>query len=233
LDISTQDYEKRRTSFELCTWINEQLHELEKEPNFEELYFERKGHNIKQLLEEAIPISKLALYFHRPWSNIYVSCFTDNRDHDAVIEIHRPQNQVESIKIEVTTTEDEASTLRRQALSREGMVFLTGPITRQGRKIISEGDMIDVEEQLAGIIDVTINRIKRKFLNTYDNETAILIYVNSYQDIPHRHRFQVIQSVKELLTTKRRDIYGVYITYSYNFGVDGIRNNYPDIEHSS
>ena len=46
MEIAQDEYQKRRHIFEFCNWINEKLYELELKPNFEELYFEKKGNRI-------------------------------------------------------------------------------------------------------------------------------------------------------------------------------------------
>ncbi len=107
---------------------------------FEEIYFERRGKNIKKLLEEAIPTSRLGLYLWRPWREISVTCLADDGAHDSIVTIH-DRHKTETIKIEVTSTETDETTMRRQALSRQGFVFMTGLVRREGRQIMSEATM--------------------------------------------------------------------------------------------
>jgi len=229
LHISDEEYQQLRTSFDLCSWINDKLHELEKENDFEELYFERRGKNIKQLLEEAIPVSHLGLFFHRPWTTINVTCFSDNRDHDAVIEIRDPQGHIARVKIEVTTTEDAYSTMRRQALSRYGHVSLTGLIRREGRTFITEPEMVDIKDTLNEIYNITMTRLRRKLANIYDDTTAILVYVQSYTTLSARFKCGLVEAARELLIAKNPALYGIYFTYSLGYGVDGIRNNSSEL----
>lgn len=63
--ITTAECEKRRHAFDLCTWINSKLLELEATGSIDGLYFERKGEArpIKKLLEEAVPASRLAFTY--------------------------------------------------------------------------------------------------------------------------------------------------------------------------
>ena len=98
MDISNSEYEQPRSIFQLCDWINSKLHDLEQVDNFEERYFERKGENIKKLLEEAVPVARLGLYFWRPWRDISVTCLADNQPHDAEITLQDP-HETETIKM--------------------------------------------------------------------------------------------------------------------------------------
>lgn len=62
MNISNSEFERPRSVFQLCEWITSKLRELEKSPAFEELYFERRGQNVKKLLEEAVPVARLGLH---------------------------------------------------------------------------------------------------------------------------------------------------------------------------
>jgi hypothetical protein len=70
MNISNSEYEKPRSVFQLCEWINSKLRNLKQDPAFEELYSERRGKNIKKLLEEAVPSARLGLYLWRPWRDV-------------------------------------------------------------------------------------------------------------------------------------------------------------------
>ena len=48
MSITKIEYEQRRYIFDFCAWINEKMLELEKEPNFDEIYFERKNPIVKK-----------------------------------------------------------------------------------------------------------------------------------------------------------------------------------------
>lgn len=226
MDIAQEEYQIKRHIFEFSNWINERLYELDQKSNTEELYFERKGAVIKKLLEEAVPVSLLGLYFSRPWNNVYVQCLIDNPDYDAVIEIQTPhQKSSKKLKIEVTTTEDKFNTMRRQALSRDGFVHFTGPVKREGREIITEGKFVDVEEETEKIIDLTLERLKKKLANAYDEETVILVYITTYWRFANHHRYNLIEQTKYLLKERNPTLYGVFYCYSLNLGVDGAISN--------
>ncbi len=227
--ISINDYEQRRHIFDFCRWINQKLYNLEKERDFETLYFERKG-VVKKLLEEAVPVSRLGLYLCREWNDVFVQCLTNNPSYDAAIEIQNPTDR-EKIKIEVTTTEDDDSTMRRQALSRKGFVHFTGKVRREKRNIISEGEFVDVEEECTKLVQLALQRLELKLSNTYDSATAILIYFTNHRMLLHHHRFNLIKQVKQILGERKPALYGVFFCYDSNFGVDGVKNT-PQYDYS-
>lgn len=177
--IPEAEYVRRRSSFELCKWINQKLAEMRGTGRFDELYFERSDSrtNIKKLIEEAIPLSRLGLYLSTPESEVYLTCFADNRGYDAVVEVtgftHR------TFKVEVTTTETETSNLRRQALARYGRVPLTGTISKKDREITASGEMVRADEEDERCISLMFDRMQRKVESgRYDRETAILVLLN-------------------------------------------------------
>ncbi len=63
MNIPINEYEQKRHIFELCNWINEKLAEMETISDFNIIYFERNGENVKKLIEEAMPLASLGLYF--------------------------------------------------------------------------------------------------------------------------------------------------------------------------
>lgn len=226
MDIFDDDYQQKRHIFDFCRWINQKLGDLNKEPNFEELYFERLGGNVKKLLEEAIPVSRLGLYLYREWSDVFIQCFADNREYDAVIEVQDPSSKY-VIKVEITTTQNDDSAMRRQALSRNGFVHFGGLIKREGRTIISEGEFVDVDEESKKLVQLALQRLELRLKNTYDERTAILVYVDAFRILAHDYRFRLIEQVKTLLRERNLALYGFFFCYGSNLGVDGIVNRPP------
>src|SRR5688572_21803583 len=113
--IPQQEYEQERHVFDACRWINEKLTQMGREPDFHALYAERKERTVKKLIEEAMPIVALGLSFYRPPDDVFIRCLLDTPQHDGTLRV-QGFNQL-SLKVEVTTTETDDSTLRRQALA--------------------------------------------------------------------------------------------------------------------
>jgi len=228
IGISTEEYERRRNAFELSAWVNEKFRALETSDHFERQYFERIGENIKRLIEEAIPVSRLGLYLATPGKDVFVQCFSDNRPYDAEIEVDRGGQ--ERFRVEVTTTDEPpASTLRRQALSRKGIVSLTGSIRRAGGSVSDEPQMIDVAEEEERQVRLALTRLKSKAESgRYDNNTAILVYLTDCWVWPlHGLRANLMRQTDHYLTTVEPDIHAVYFCYMQNHCVDGMSARRP------
>lgn len=129
VDILTAEYTQRRHAAELPRWINEKLEAIRTGGRFDEQYFERLGLNVKRLIEEAVPLSRLGLFLWTPGREVYVTSLADNRNYDGKIEIkgYKPG----SFKVEVTTTETDESAWRRPGLFARG-VLDTGRSDAQG-----------------------------------------------------------------------------------------------------
>jgi hypothetical protein len=225
MHISQAEYEQKRSIFDLCQWIPQKISELEKLPDFNALYFERTQPTIKKLLEEAIPISYFGLYNYKPHRHINVTCLTGTQPYDAELEIvTRDETQI--IRVEVTTTEDEVSTMHRQALARDGSVHLTGAIKRDGRKIITQPKMVDLDVERKAVINLAYERFVRKIDHGYDENTAILVYITSHWDISVRQRLELLEKTRKYLRVNSPGIYGVYYCYYRNDGIDGIQNRH-------
>jgi hypothetical protein len=221
MNISTNEYEQRRHVFDLCNWINAKLAEMQTFPDFETIYFERQGINVKKLFEEAIPLATLGLYFYRPAKEVHLNCLTGNQRYDAELSVSGWSNF--NIKVEVTTVETDETTMRRQALSRHGTVFMTGTIRRDGRNIISEAEMVDTDIENKKWIDLAFERCLKKIEHGYDEDTAILVSFSNFRHIPLRYRAQLLERTERHLLVERPHIYGVYYSYGDDFVVDGLK----------
>lgn len=226
MNISNTEYEQKRHVFELCKWINEKLVEMETFSDFDTIYFERKGKNIKRLIEEAMPLAALGLYFFKPAYDVYLQFLPENDSYDAKLIITGFRNiEIKDIeiKVEVTTIETEDSTMRRQSLSRNGTVFVTGEIKRNGRNIISEPEMVDMDIENNKWIDLAYERCLKKINRSSDENTAILVSFSSFRHIPLRYRTKLIQKTQKYFLRENPKIYGVYYSYGDDFIVDGIK----------
>lgn len=87
MDIPTAEYTQRRHISDLCRWINEKFEVLEARGLFDEQYFERTGLNVKRLIEEAVPLSRLGLFLWTPGCDVCITCYADNRNYDAEVEV--------------------------------------------------------------------------------------------------------------------------------------------------
>ena len=216
--ISDEEYEERRSAFALCTWINAKLQALRESGHFDAVYFERTGRNVKRLIEEAIPLSRLALYLSCPEHEVAVQCFADNRNYDAEIEITGFSDQ--SFKVEVTTAESETSTLRRQALARAGFVHLTGSIRRIGRRIVSEGEMVDVQEEEARTVALLLERLRDKVeKGRYDTGTAFLVYASEFRPLGMDARAELVRSTEQYLAGSPISVPAVYYCFWPDYSI--------------
>jgi hypothetical protein len=223
MNIPSTEYTQPRTLFQHCEWINQKLQELQTTPEFYVAYFERKGMNIKRFIEEAVPVAYLGLHFWRTWREIMITCLAGNEPHDAVIDIRGARGEI-SIHVEVTTVETAESTMRRQAIARNGTVPLTGPIVREGRKIHAALQWVDVDVECTQLLDLAFERFRLKAEQERDPQTAILVYVDTHQLIPLRHRHHLVERTRHYLLQHSPSVYGVYYCYDPSLGIDALRN---------
>ncbi|HEX8599742.1 MAG TPA: hypothetical protein VF952_14670 [Chloroflexia bacterium] len=220
-DIETLEYEQARHVFDMCRWINEKLAEMEKEDGFTTIYFERKGKNVKKFLEEAYPVAALGLHFFRPADDVFVQCLTGNPSYDAILTVKGFHNF--SIKVEVTTTETDDSTKRRQSVSRHGFRWSSGPIWRVGREILSEPEMVDVDAEAEQLVNLAYSRALDKLKKgTYGSDTAILVYIDTHRTLDFYFRKELIEKTEDHIREQQPEIYGIYYCHGTEFLVDGV-----------
>jgi hypothetical protein len=216
--VPTDEYEQRRHVFDAHQWINSVLARMNEDPDFDAIYFERTG-NVKKLIEEAIPLTYLGLQLVRMAEDVFIQFYADNRPYDGHLEVTGWNNF--GFKVEVTTTEDNESSLRRQALSRNGRVWLHGPIKRDetdGRRIVSEPKMVDFSKTEDSCMELAFERFLTKANSgRYDVNTAILVVITMDHVISMRRRDELLNRSRAWLNANPT-VYGVY----YCFQRDGI-----------
>lgn len=226
--IETKEFEQERDVFDMCRWINEKLADMEKQPDFDTLYFERKGTNVKKFIEEAIPIAALGLYLYRPADNVTINCLAGNQGYDATLRVHGFHNF--NIRVEVTTTETDDSVMRRQSLSWHGFTFSSGPIkrekgkTKEDRKIAQEPEMAEYFEEEEQWNDRAFQALLSKLqYDAYGPETAILVRLDTHRSVSLDSRADLIRKTENHLLQATARVYGVYYFYARDFIIDGIR----------
>lgn len=221
--IPTDEYEQNRHVFEMHRWINSVFARMDKEPDFDKIYFERTG-NVKKLIEEAVPLTYLGLHFVRIAEDVFLQFYTDNRSYDGQLEVTGHNNF--GFKVEVTTTENYESTLRRQALSRNGTVWMHGLIKRDEsdrRRIISEPRMVDLSKVEERCTELAFERFLAKANSgRYDVNTAILVAITMDRIVSMRRRSELLKRSREWLCSNPT-VYGVYYCYQRAGVIDSAR----------
>ncbi len=223
--IPKSEYETRRHTFELCSWINDKLRKLEATGNFDKLYFERKGEGrrVKKLLEEAIPASRLALYLSVPGSDVFVTLHEGNQNFDATLEIEGFTQRM--FKLEITMAETKEAPLRRQALSKYGHVPLSGAIDKHKDGSISwEHEMVNVEDREQEYVELMFRQLLKKLEgDNYPTETAILVYLSEFLPLSIRNRTQLVQRTQWYLLEKNLKR-KVYYGYAVGHFIDSVNS---------
>lgn len=221
VDIADGDYEQRRHASEFAAWVNAKFRELQGGGYLEEQYFERRGRNVKRLIEEAVPLSRLGLHLWTPGNEPYISCFPIDQSVDGHVEVQG--FNARSFNVEITTIETERSTLRRQALSREGTVPLTGPVRRLAGEIIAQPEMIDVNEQTESTVDLAMCRLKAKVESGgYAHDTAILVYLSEFWPLPPEGRLHLQRRTRQYLEAGAQNTSSVYYCYWPDYSIDAV-----------
>jgi hypothetical protein len=222
VEIPDLEYEKKRHAFEFCQWINHKFQEMRRLGNFDKLYFERKGKNVKKLIEEAVPLSRLALHLSTPGSEVYVTLFSGNQNYDAVVDIEGFSKH--TFKVEITTTETEETTLRRQVLSRDGYVPLAGPIERTRAGIEYGYEFTDVDTNETKMIDLVFERLMTKIKSgSYDKDTAILVYLSNSLPLSIRKRAELVRRTRQYIEYEQPKVGEIYYAYSFGNIVDSAK----------
>jgi hypothetical protein len=134
----------------------------------------RKG-PCKRLLEEILPISRLALSFKYPGCEVEVEAFEDSGPIDGRIRVTGFRE--EEFDIQATCVYSHEESLRDELLAQQGVVPGFGPIYREKRskRIVAEGQCTDVEETLENLSSAIVVRFQKKVEKGATHNTDLLI----------------------------------------------------------
>lgn len=224
--IDTVQYEQTRHVFEMCQWINEVMLSMQAHDDFDTIFHERKGDNVKKFIEEAIPISRLGLYFSSVGNDVQISCLTGSQNYDATLKSTGNNNF--DIRIEVTTCETHDSTERRQALARNGFAYTSGTVHKEGRNITLQPEFVNLHDQEEEWANIAFDRVLAKLEKPYTSDTAILVNIDKYRSLSLENRAQLIRRTHHRLLTIDKEVFGVYYLHAHPLHgvvIDGVKRS--------
>jgi hypothetical protein len=190
--LRKEDFEVARTPEELLAWIELVHARFEKTGNYE---WKENG-LIKPFYEEAVPLGDLARHKYLGRQFLYLRPKIGNQNYDAEI-IDKSSGHDKIKRIEFTSTYRNADhALRMEYLQQHGVVFMSGPVWRNGKK--ASGGKIHVDpwpedyttpfDDLAAIIDA---RLTKKLETPYAPNTIIAITYDDYRHRSDKHLTQL------------------------------------------
>lgn len=225
--ISASEYEERRHALELCSWINKKLEAFEKSGVFDALYIERKGAGLdnpaKKIVEEAIPLSRLALNLSQPGIEVFVTLHHGNQPFDATFSVEGfMKGSARTFPVEVTSAMFAENHVRREVLAKRGYVSLIGPISRTKDGEIYEGeDLVNLNELEQKYIRLMFAALMKKLDKNYPEDVSILVFLQEFGTLSMYSRNRHIRQTRKHLNEhdiKRQVYYG----YQFNNAIDPV-----------
>lgn len=150
-------------------------------------YFLRPRDGTKELVEEVMPLAALVKHLETPGRSVSCRLVGGDSDHDG--EIRMSGREVDQgfwkpqYFVEVTTALFPKEHLRREALARDGSVFMGPDIARVGSKrqgndqIVSEAAGEDLDAPLLNAISWVRERLVAKNRNAYPQPCMLVVNV--------------------------------------------------------
>lgn len=143
----------------------------------------------KQLIEEIAPVAVLLLHLWSPGRSVRCRFVGNQQQHDAELTVAGPDVERGPYEpryfVEVTTAAHPDEHLRREALTRNGFVYLGGPIRRvkaKGEKrgpIVSQIEAVDHDELVRDVTKWVGEAIARKSTKGYPSPCILLVNVDA------------------------------------------------------
>ena len=185
--LNATDMITPRPAAAFVAWANEKSNALAATPQTKR--YARSGDVLAQKFAHEIYFLARFVerdFVHIPGVVITPNLNSDNFDATIAFSGSRPK-----VFVEITRAIDGYDlSLRLEVLDRDGIVSLTGPITRTGKKgtpkrvVKVEMEMADRDEQLAKHLTLVESAVKAKAGRQYGKNFILLLIVDDYQGFP-------------------------------------------------
>lgn len=138
-------------------------------------YLLKKSESSKFLLEEALPIAKLAISLKQPGLKIEVEAFDDDREEDGLITESGFRSN--KLPVQVTHCYSYEQALRDEELALTGATFGAGPITRDKKsgKVVSEAGAQDTGAHISKLVESIAFVFEKKNNKNYATKMVLVI----------------------------------------------------------
>lgn len=129
----------------------------------------------KRLIEEVLPIAKLALSLKQPGLDVEVNAFEDNGEYDGFISISGFKE--EQLPVQVTYCHSYDDALRAEQVESKGVSFGSGPITRNKmtRMVESTAQAEDSDAFIKKIASEVVDNFNKKLRKEYSSKMVLVI----------------------------------------------------------
>lgn len=164
----------------------------------------------KKLLEEILPISRLALHLKQPGLEIEVEAFENDGEADGHIYITGFRE--DDFNTQVICDFRYAESLRRELFVSKGYAPGTGEIRRdkKSKEIVTNVATFDTDEYITRISQSLIKLFKKKHVKSYNENTVLIISFDDAVIYGHYNwcrLFDVIKRECNLSASKFKAIY--------------------------
>lgn len=167
----------------------------------------------KQLIEEVFPVAVLLLHLWSSTRTVRCRFVGSNKNHDAELTMSGREVDLGYYKsryyVEVTTAAHPDEHLRREALTRNGFVYLGGPIRRVNEKgakrrpLVSEAVAVDGESLVRDVIEWVGAAVVRKSAKDYPRPCILLVNVDAERPLSVKEWAQVQSKVRDRVDRNR------------------------------
>jgi hypothetical protein len=135
----------------------------------------KKSESSKLLIEESLPIAKLAISLKQPGLKIEVEAFDDDREEDGFITESGFRSN--KFPVQVTHCYSYPQALRDEELALTGSTFGAGPITRDKKsgKVVSEAGAQDTGAHISELIEDIAFVFEKKNNKNYATKMVLVI----------------------------------------------------------
>ena len=194
--LNREQMETARTPDELYAWVRRKCKELSRSP--EAKAYARSGKPLpKKLYDELFPLAIFVSREYRGRTDVRVQPHLGNDNFDATVTFSGQTEQ--ALFIETTYAKDGYDeSLRMEVLAKEGHVFLTGSVSKFGRRgaadrvVTVSPQAASRAEQLEEYLGLVHARLKAKANRRYGAHHVLLVAVDDYLPLAQDHDWPIV-----------------------------------------
>lgn len=179
----------RANAFDFAAKVDSDIESLT-----DDVYRLRRG-RAKPLLEELLPISRLALSLKTPGLAVDVVGYENDGPVDGCIKVSGYRD--DEFDVEVTCTHGYEDHLRAELLNKEGFCPGAGPIKRKNGEIVAEMQAVDYDAHIHETADAVIKAFAAKNGKPYPAGTVLIIAFAHLKLVGNTNWNRLLESINE------------------------------------
>lgn len=213
--IDIDKYNSEMECYEFAKWFDDTMAKIGETTEGMCIIRNRKDRMVKKMMEEAVAISRYALFMSHWGLSVTVRCNSGSENYDGEINIDGFLKRKNRIEVVSNFTYDES--LRMELLNSKGGCFVGGKIYRDqdSREIIEECVALNGDHHVSATLTQVKELISAKVAKDYDRSTILLVNLNYSHWFSLSDRCKFMDNLNEFIKDLPNPFFEISIIFPF------------------